>query len=501
MDSEHLDKKYLKTLTVLSVEDDEETSLQAASMFSYYCASVLTAKNGEEGLAVFTAQRPDIVITDINMPIMDGLAMAAAIRKIDGAVPIVILTAFEQISYLKQALDLGIDKYIFKPLSHEQLQQTLYNCTHRIRIERALKESDERFRLMFHRSPDAHTLVSGGIYVDCNEAAEQLFHCTRQHIVGQKQTELHPEFQPDGRLSSDILPLILAELNHSGKHSFEWQYQRPDGSRFFADVSIVLLALGGEPQLYASIRDSTARKQDEEELRRAKEIAVLADQAKSRLLLVVAHEFRTPLGLLTISSGILDRYWERLSHEELVGQREQLHRATVQLSQLVDSVLDISRQGVLKSPESPVQIAIEPFCRTVAEEVVTVWGANHTFHITVAADCGSSLLPEQLFRRVLTNLLTNAFRYTPPGGSVSLAMARSGEQLLIDVADTGIGIPDEEQNMIFEAFYRCGNIDSRHGLGLGLSIVNDALYKMNGSITFTSQVGVGTTFSLILPVG
>jgi signal transduction histidine kinase len=109
-------------------------------------------------------------------------------------------------------------------------------------------------------------------------------------------------------------------------------------------------------------------------------------------------------------------------------------------------------------------------------------------------------MAEVLFRRVLSNLLTNAFRFTPPGGAVSLAVSSTADRLLLEVADTGIGISDEEQNMIFEEFYRGGNIEGRRGLGLGLSIVNEAVQLMNGSITVTSAAGVGSRFKVELPI-
>ena len=246
--------------------------------------------------------------------------------------------------------------------------------------------------------------------------------------------------------------------------------------------------------------DVTERKKEEEELLRAKEAAVSANLAKSRMISVVAHEFRTPLGLLMISTGILDRYRERLSSEKRSEQYEQIRKATLQMSQLVDSVLDNRLQDVMTFIHPPVMQAVAPLCRAIAEEVATVCAAGHTFNITIAPECGSWMLTEYLFRSVLANLLINAFRYTPTGGTVSLTIHRQADQLLIEVADTGIGIPDEDQSMIFEDFFRCSNVELRRGLGLGLSIVKEALLQIHGSITLTSRHGVGTTFRVEIPM-
>ena len=246
--------------------------------------------------------------------------------------------------------------------------------------------------------------------------------------------------------------------------------------------------------------DVTERKKEEEELLRAKEAAVSANLAKSRMISVVAHEFRTPLGLLMISTGILDRYRERLSSEKRSEQYEQIRKATLQMSQLVDSVLDNRLQDVMAFIHPPVMQAVAPLCRAIAEEVATVCAAGHTFNITIAPECGSWMLTEYLFRSVLANLLINAFRYTPTGGTVSLTIHRQADLLLIEVADTGIGIPDEDQSMIFEDFFRCSNVELRRGLGLGLSIVKEALLQIHGSITLTSRHGVGTTFRVEIPM-
>jgi two-component system phosphate regulon sensor histidine kinase PhoR len=102
---------------------------------------------------------------------------------------------------------------------------------------------------------------------------------------------------------------------------------------------------------------------------------------------------------------------------------------------------------------------------------------------------------------MLENLLTNAFRFTPSGGTISLDVTRQSNHLLIEISDTGIGIPEVDQQRIFEAFYRGTNIEARNGLGLGLSIVHEALQQLNGSITLTSKAGKGTTFRVDLPIG
>lgn len=258
---------------------------------------------------------------------------------------------------------------------------------------------------------------------------------------------------------------------------------------------------------YVLVSDVTQLKQAQLQLEELNEVlkqrteeAEQASSSKSRFLHSVAHEFKTPLSLLTSSTDILDRYGERLSKEQRTEQNGHIRSAARQISSLIDSVLSFNRLETGRPIIIPELLDIGQICRTIAAEVTAVWGNGHVFHVTVPVDCGTALLDEILFRRVLQNLLTNAFRYTPPGGTVSFSVNRECQRLLIDVSDSGIGIPPEDQQRIFDAFYRCPNVGTRRGLGLGLSIVHEALSLMGGTITVDSIISEGTTMRVEIPV-
>lgn len=237
-----------------------------------------------------------------------------------------------------------------------------------------------------------------------------------------------------------------------------------------------------------------------EELQQAKEAALRATEAKSRFLATVAHEFRTPLSLLTSSTDILDRYGERLNREERTQQHEHIRSAAYQMSSLVDSVLTFNRLEAHPPRHNPVNMDLWRFCQRVGNEVRAACSNGHVFSVLIAENCGTPLLDEVLFRRVVENLLTNAFRYTPAGGTVTLQVYRENDRLQLMVTDTGIGIPEEDQNRIFESFYRCRNVEARRGMGLGLSIVHEALLHMGGTISVASAVDEGTTMLVEIPV-
>jgi len=258
-------------------------------------------------------------------------------------------------------------------------------------------------------------------------------------------------------------------------------------------------AMGEIIGIISTVREITWRKRLEDELRQSLEIASAANITMNRLLSTVAHEFRTPLGLIIFSADVLDRYWDRLAPEVLREQQKHIRSAAHQLSNLVNSVVSCNLSGACGTACSPSLLVVGEVCRVIAAEVVAVWGTGQEFDVVIAEDCGTALLDEILFRRVLENLLTNAFRYTPSDGTVSLHVHREGDLLLIEIIDTGIGIPQDDLNLIFEAFFRSCNVGERRGLGIGLSIVHESLSQMGGLITVASRIGTGSTMAVEIP--
>ena len=139
-----LDQDFLKNLTVLYVEDDGDTRMQFNEFLSRPVGTLITAANGMKGLEAFKMHVPDIVITDIHMPQMDGLTMAQNILEMVPSVPIIVVTAFEQADYLKRAINIGIDKYVTKPVNSYLLFECLLECARRLRAEQQLKLQHQR---------------------------------------------------------------------------------------------------------------------------------------------------------------------------------------------------------------------------------------------------------------------------------------------------------------------------------------------------------------------
>ena len=169
------DQDYLKTLTVLYVEDDADTREQFSDFLRRSVGILIDAENGIAGLEAFKKHTPDIVVTDILMPLMDGLTMAQEILAIAPSVPIIVVTAFEQTDYLMRAINMGIEKYVTKPVNSYQLFESLLTCAHRLRAEQQIKlQHQQEIREAWSKQNETISIFAGGIAHDYNNMVQAI---------------------------------------------------------------------------------------------------------------------------------------------------------------------------------------------------------------------------------------------------------------------------------------------------------------------------------------
>ena len=165
------DFEFLATLDILYVEDEPQVREQAVQFLRRRCRSVTEAGDGREGLAAFQARRHDLVVTDVLMPAMDGLEMAQAIRLLDPKVPILVMTAFDRPEYLLRSIEVGIDRYVLKPVQAEKFHKALGPCARLLRAERELAREQERIQF---RHEAAMGLLAGGMAHDFNNLIQSI---------------------------------------------------------------------------------------------------------------------------------------------------------------------------------------------------------------------------------------------------------------------------------------------------------------------------------------
>jgi len=156
----YIDIKQLKNISLLYVEDDNTTRSQITKLLSVIVKTIYSVSNGKEGLEVFKKQKPDIVITDILMPQLDGLSMSKEIREISPFVPIIITTAFDESNFLLDAINMNIDRYLIKPINIKQLNETLYRASIIINQKKEIIERDFIIKNILLSNPTYSLIVN-----------------------------------------------------------------------------------------------------------------------------------------------------------------------------------------------------------------------------------------------------------------------------------------------------------------------------------------------------
>jgi len=321
-----------------------------------------------------------------------------------------------------------------------------------------------------------------------------------------------------GRPLGQLIGLELG-LPAVASNKTEMDVVRPGGFAVTAEVRFVDVDWNGEPARIVSLRDVTDRKRAEERAkqlereRRARAEAEAASKAKSEFLATMSHELRTPLNAIIGYSELLDLgIGGELTHQ----QREQIGRIATSgrhLLSLVNEVLDLAK---VEAGRLSVQAEAARADGVVQSALALVEGpANNRGVRLDGSDCGGDLLfdgdPDRV-RQILVNLLTNAVKFTAPGGTVSVncqmidepdddaRLPGSGPWLVIRVMDTGIGIPRGRISSIFDPFVQVetGRTRTVEGSGLGLTISRRLARLMGGDLTVVSEPGLGSTFSLWL---
>lgn len=327
-----------------------------------------------------------------------------------------------------------------------------------------------------------------------NNAVYRFFKVTAEE-VRESATRIFSVIHPDDH--DDLLASIHISAREMTPWEKEFRVSFDDGSAFklFAR-SVPENGPDSSILWHGIILDITNLATPQPESLQNIELGFPTGVTQNHLLSMIAYEFRSPLSLLSSSTDIIDRYGHELSTEKLALQYKYIHSASRQLSELLDSILVFCQKDSEISTVKTTMIDCGAICRDIAQDAIARFGSNHQVKIDIADNCGMAMVDETLFRRILNNLLANAFRFTPSDGEVSFRVTREHKRLLLIITDSGIGIPKEEQNRIFEPFQFASNAVGYHGLGLGLSNVKHALEQIGGTILLNSEIDEGTSVKI-----
>jgi PAS domain S-box-containing protein len=361
---------------------------------------------------------------------------------------------------------------------------------------RGLRESQERFSKAFRASPVFLSIarLSDGKFVEVNEAFLQSSGYTREEVIGRTSADLGLWTNLDDRNS-----FLLEVQNRGFARQHEVILRSRNGRLDTVLVSAELINIEGQDHILAVGLNITARKKAEEKMRQALEREKELSRLKTNFVTLVSHEFRTPLGIIMSAADILKKYFDRLAPERRGEHLQDIQDAIRRMAELIDEVLLLARVEAGKMEYKPVPLDLRAFCLRLRDEMQSS-GHTPAIAVTTKPFTTNATADESLLRHIFINLLSNALKYSQPGGEVVFSIARHANDAIFEVRDRGIGILPEDLPELFQTFHRGANVGERPGTGLGLVIVKRCVELHGGSIDVQSREGAGTTVIVRLPL-
>ena len=338
-----------------------------------------------------------------------------------------------------------------------------------------------------------------------NDAVMQMTGYTYEEMLGNDASFVYADPADYARIGSEGYPQIFSV----GSYDLECQLLCADGSRLWTRLTgrAINRERAADGTIWTVV-DLSAEKKAEKDMLIALDKARELSELKTRFVSMTSHEFRTPLATILSSAELLEHYSDKFDAQEKLELLREIQVATKRMGRMLEDVLTIGKVDAGRMEFDPQALNLDDFCRKMLAEVGMVAGAAHRMRFELGCDpalfARGAKLDEKLVRHIVTNLLTNACKYTPAGGLVTLQLAQSpldapAKVMTLTVSDSGIGIPTDDQPRLFESFHRAHNVGNIPGTGLGLAIVKRSVDLHGGTIAVTSAEGQGSTFTVQLP--
>ena len=447
----------------------------------------LVAQNGKEGLNKTLQEQPDLVIMDMEMPKMTGMQVLEALYEVGNQIPVVLMTLHGSEELVVQAFRLGVKDYVIKPFEVEEMLAVMDRALTEVRLRRErdalthelmrvneqLESERRQLETVLTSTEDAVLVIGDGAadrVILCNEAVREAF-CIDCEVVG----------QPVAEVVRDNVLLNILRRAKADKTSVQAEIPLSDERT----LNVHVTPIPGVGRV-AVMQDITHLKE--------------LDRVKTELVSTVSHDLRSPLTSIRGFADLIPMVGEL--NEQQTYFLQKIQRGVANVTEMVSDLLDLGRI------EAEARMEMEP-CDVgeIAEKAAES-------HQNQAELRGQSLQierdPEPLLAlgnplrlgQAISNLVGNAVKYTPEQGRISVSATSQSGQIVLTVEDNGIGIPVEDQPHVFKKFYRVKGpeTDAIVGSGLGLSLVKSIIDKHQGRIWVRSHVGVGSAFTIVLPV-
>lgn len=496
---------YKTPIRILLVEDSPSDAMLLRQMFPRLGKDgwdLVHVERLSDAIDACSADSIDAVLLDLSLPDSDGLETVAEFRAAAPTIPIVVLTGFDDEDFALEAVATGAQDYLVKgQITAQLLLRTICYAIERGQIVRQLQDSERRFRGIFDQTFQSMRLLTPeGIILEVNRTTLDLSGTKPEDCIGKPLWEI-----TDWNYSQETqewLQTAIANARNGQLIRKQIQVQRACNQMVWMDFSLKPLKdeMGKVVMLIAEGRDISEIKRAEAEILRMLEQEQQLNELKTSFISMVSHEFRTPLTIIRSSTELLQRYYHKWTQEKQDQFFERIQKGIRNMLQLLDEVLLLGKAESGKLQYEPAPLDLENFCRELTETFQLNAGSRHTINFTCQGKCHQAEMDELLLQHIFPNLLSNAIKYSPEGGIIKFDLICQDGTVTLRVQDRGIGIPLKDQANLFETFQRCSNVGQIKGTGLGLSIVKKCVELHKGQIDVESEVGMGTTFTVKLPL-
>jgi PAS domain S-box-containing protein len=522
-------------IAILYAEDDAVTRNILAKMIplKFPDVELYTAENGKAGLDIFHEHAPDIVITDINMPVMDGIKMATEIKALRPETMIIILSAYGDTNYLLDAIDIGVNYYIMKPIDYKKLFMTIARCVNGIILETRLKEQNEHLRKLsraVEQSPSMAMITdSRGIVEYVNPKFAEVTGYSPAEVIGRT-----PAMFKSGQTEPDLYQTLWSTITSGHVWQGNFLNRKKDGELYWEAASIapVFDETGGITHFVAVKEDITLRKQAEEEIEalnatlaaRAVELETANKRLKEALQEVasanqeleitnreleaanneleafnysVSHDLKKPLTNINgYCQVILHLHADQLN-EQTRHYLKDIYSGTLRMSGLIDTLLDFSRLSRCEMVREAVDLS--GMAAEIAAELKLAGPERKaTFKI---ADGAKAYGDASLLRVMLGNIIGNAWKYTArkEDAVIEFDLTELEGKPVYYVRDNGAGFDMADADGLFNPFHRLHSLDDFAGHGIGLATVQRIIQRHGGRVWAEAKPDEGATFFFTLP--
>ena len=491
---------------VVVIDDTEGNRYVVSRLLRGAGMSVDEAENGQQGLEMANSH-PDLILVDVNLPDMSGFDVVRALRADPGtaSIPIMHISAsFIGQSDKAQGLEAGADAYITHPVEPVVFLATVRALLRAGQAEAKTRQAAMDWIATFDTIRDAIVIIEDdGVVRRCNQMAAELLRRPANEVIG----EPFDGALLDAGATPEERDALMAHLAAAPTRSAELRVR---GTCYLVAVDRLEQNSPTLPTAVVCVlTDISARKAIEEEREslleradQARHAAEMANRSKSDFLAVASHELRTPLNAIAGFVQLLALGIRGPVNAAQLADLEKIRRSQVTLTGLINDLLSFARleRGAVTYDIGTVDLnAIMVSCAEMIEGLATERQVK--FRAERSGAPLTAMADADKVQQVLLNLLSNALKFTPAGGSVVISGASEELFVTVRVTDTGTGIPSDKLDAIFDPFVQVDQrrVRAQEGIGLGLSISRELSRAMGGDLTVQSTLGQGSTFTLRLP--